>query len=83
MQLPVNHAINMNPPTPTPNEMKLPSLFQIAAYFEDFFPAGGRKRPVAELRQTPFADLMSQPEKLMAVLKLAQLNKFSQPTKVG
>jgi len=63
--------------------MDIPSVFLIAAHFEDFFPPEGWKRRARKLRQHPLAKLMSQPEKLMAVLKLAQLNKFSQPTKVG
>lgn len=68
MQLPVNHANDMKTPTPKPSELKTPSLFQIASYFEDFFPAGGLKRPMAQLKQTPFAEWLLQPEKLMAVL---------------
>ena len=45
-----------------------PSLFQIAAFFEDFFPAGDFRRSLPALRRLPFADLMSSPDKLMTVL---------------
>jgi hypothetical protein len=72
MQLRINHSNDMNTPTSTPKEITMPSLFQIAAYFEDFFPAGGRQRPVAQLRQSPLADLMLQPEKLRALLATSQ-----------
>jgi len=49
-----------------------PSLFQIAAFFDDFFPAGGFNQPMAAFRHLPFAELMSSPEKLMAALKSNQ-----------
>ncbi len=60
------------------NEMTMPSLFQIAAFFEDFFPAGGSQRPASELSH-PFANLMSQPEKLKALLLSARFEKRSLP----
>jgi hypothetical protein len=56
----------------TPNSVsdvpRVPSLFQIAAFFEDFFPNGRIKRYAPSVRQLPFADLMVNPKKLMKVL---------------
>lgn len=49
-------------------ESGMPSLFQIAAFFEDFFPAKG-KEPTESLRQLPFAEYMLNPEKVMALLR--------------
>ena len=54
---------------PNQNEMKVPSLFQIAACFEDFFPAAGSNQRALAVSRTPFANLMSHPEQLMAVLR--------------
>lgn len=51
-------------------ESAAPSLFQIAAFFEDFFPAGERwKAAVARTSHLPFAEFMSNPAKLWAVLR--------------
>src|SRR5580698_5957874 len=47
---------------------RVPSLFQIAAFFEDFFPAGGFKRPVSPAKYLPVAEYMSNPQKLMNLL---------------
>ena len=55
------------------NEITVPSLFQIAAFFEDFFPADNFGQPTAKLRQTPFADWLLHPEKLAALLKSTPL----------
>ncbi|HEX9048501.1 MAG TPA: isoamylase early set domain-containing protein [Verrucomicrobiae bacterium] len=46
-----------------------PSLFQIAAFFEDFFPNSGFPQSLPAVKHLPFANLMSSPEKLMAALK--------------
>ena len=51
------------------DEMDIPSVFLIAAHFEDFFPPEGWKRRARKLRQHPLAKLMSQPEKLRAALQ--------------
>jgi hypothetical protein len=56
----------------THNGTIVPSLFQIASYFEDFVPKAGLKRPALALSNTPFAELMLHPEKLEAVLKSAK-----------
>jgi hypothetical protein len=45
-----------------------PSLFQIAAFFEDFFPNRGFK-PAAAPRSLPIAEVMVNPEKLMTILR--------------
>jgi len=52
-----------------PSAPGFPSLFQIAAFFEDFFPAHGFNRSVSRLKHLPFAELMSSPDRLMAALK--------------
>ncbi len=52
--------------------MDIPSLFLIAAHFEDFFPPDGLKRRTVKLRQ-PLAKLMSHPEKLRAALQSFQV----------
>jgi len=46
-----------------------PSLFQIAAFFDDFFPAGGSTRASSWASDLPFADIMVNPDKLMKLLK--------------
>ena len=47
----------------------VPSLFQIAAFFEDFFPNAGMKRSMPSTGHLPFAEVMVNPEKLMNLLK--------------
>ena len=47
----------------------VPSLFQIAAFFEDFFPHGGWRQSSRALERLPIAEFMSNPDKLMKVLK--------------
>jgi len=47
----------------------VPSLFQIAAFFEDFFPNRGSKQSVPSTGNLPFAEIMVNPEKLMTLLK--------------
>ena len=51
--------------------MTMPSLFQIAAYFEDFFPDGGLQRSVSALWPSPLADFLLHPERLNAWLASA------------
>jgi hypothetical protein len=46
----------------------VPSLFQIAAFFEDFFPSSGFRRPATPVTHLPVAEYMSNPEKLMNLL---------------
>jgi len=62
----------MNPAILSQNENVVPSLFQIAAYFDDFFSATGLKKPAPKLSRMPFADLMLHPKKLAAVLESAK-----------
>jgi hypothetical protein len=47
----------------------VPSLFQIAAFFDDFFPSDGPKPPAAPAKHLPVAEYMLNPEKLMTLLK--------------
>jgi len=47
----------------------VPSLFQIAAFFEDFFPNRGTMRSIPPVAHLPFAEVMVNPEKLMTLLK--------------
>jgi hypothetical protein len=49
-----------------------PSLFQIAAFFEDFFPNGGFRGSMPARQRLPFEDVMSSPEKLIAALTAAK-----------
>jgi len=58
----------------------IPSLFQIAAFFEDFFPSTGLTQ-AAKLQpgHLPFAEYMLNPEKLMAVLKTAKGDRPATP----
>jgi hypothetical protein len=53
------------------NEPLIPSLFQIAARFEDFVRPSVPK-PALAPHPTPFAELMLHPEKLEAALKTAK-----------
>ena len=62
----------MKTSAPTQSKPMVPSLFQIASHFEDFVPAAGLKKPMPALSNTPFADLVSHPEKLEAALKSAR-----------
>jgi len=43
----------MNAASPLQGERTMLSLFQIAAYFEDFFPAGGIQRSASSMRPSP------------------------------
>jgi hypothetical protein len=54
------------------DNQQTPSLFQIASYFEDFFPPTGVRRLAPAFRQMPFARLMMHPGKLKAVLAPAK-----------
>jgi len=47
----------------------VPSLFQIAALFEDFFPADRFRQPVTPLNHLPIAEYMVNPEKLLQLLR--------------
>ena len=46
----------------------VPSLFQIAAFFEDFFPSGGFRPTVVPAKHLPVAQYMLNQEKLMNLL---------------
>jgi len=46
-----------------------PSLFQIAAFFEDFFPSRGLKQPAVPMNHLPVAEYLLNPEKLMKLLR--------------
>lgn len=52
-------------------ERSVPSLFQIAAFFEDFFPSSGLRQSLTPKRHLPFADYMN-PEKILAMLRTAK-----------
>jgi hypothetical protein len=47
----------------------VPSLFQIAAFFEDFFPAKGRKQSASAPRHLPIAEFMLNPEPRLNLLQ--------------
>lgn len=49
------------------NEPALPTLFEIAARFEDFAPT--LPTAIKALGRMPFAEMMRRPEKLVVVLK--------------
>lgn len=73
IQFPIKNSYSMsdamNASNPKQNEEAIPSLFQIAAFFEDLFPAAGSRKPAPAVSQLPFANLISHPKKLEAVLK--------------
>ena len=54
-----------------------PSLFQIAAFFEDFFPADGRRRPFVSKTHLPVAEYLLNPEKLLNLLRSAKPESVS------
>jgi hypothetical protein len=53
----------------------VPSLFQIAAFFEDFFPSGSKC--TAPVRHLPFAELMLDPRKLKRLLQTGRLENHA------
>jgi hypothetical protein len=59
----------MNSSESSTSNSQTPSLFQIAAFFEDFFPAAGSRRSEAAMAHLPIAEYMLDPAKLMAVLR--------------
>jgi len=75
LQFPIKNSYSMsdamNDSNANQNEEAMPSLFQIAAFFEDLFPAAGSRKPAPAVSQTqaPLANLISNPKKLEAVLK--------------
>ncbi|HSY75142.1 MAG TPA: isoamylase early set domain-containing protein [Dongiaceae bacterium] len=69
LQLQIKHAMKTS--AFIENEPLIPSLFQIAARFEDFVRPAAPK-PVPAPHPTPFAELMLHPEKLEAALKTAK-----------
>jgi hypothetical protein len=64
----------------TQNQTTSPSLFQIAAYFEDIFPPGNSRKAAAGLAQTPVAEFMRNPEKLKSFLMSARPEHKSDAT---
>lgn len=72
-QLQIKNSNSMKILTQPQNGTIVPSLFQIASYFEDFVPATGSKKPATASSNTPFADLMLHPEKLKAALNSAKI----------
>jgi hypothetical protein len=66
LQLQIKHAMKTS--ASIQNKPILPSLFQIAAHFEDFISPGTSKF-VPSSSETPFADMMLYPKKLAAILK--------------
>jgi len=66
---PSNVHIVMKTSVSTSFATTVPSLFQIAAFFEDFFPNRGAKQSVPPTGNLPFAEIMVSPEKLMTLLK--------------
>jgi hypothetical protein len=63
-------AMKMNTSNPNQDETP-PPLFQMAAFFEDFFPASGARKPAPALRPAPFADLRRHFQNLKAKVKSA------------
>jgi hypothetical protein len=63
----------MKAPVLNLDKRHVPSLFQIASYFEDFFPPAGIKKSAPTFRQMPFAHVMMHPGKLKAVLAPAKV----------
>lgn len=62
----------------TESKPMLPTLFQIAANWDNYAPASTLKNsPV--LGQIPFADLMLNPQKLVIALKAAKAEKTRSP----
>jgi hypothetical protein len=72
LQLQIINSNSMNSSTSTQNKPMVPSLFQIAAHFEDYVHAAGVKKPALTLSRTDFADLVSHPEKWEAALNAAR-----------
>jgi hypothetical protein len=54
-----------------------PSLFQIAAFFEDFFPSGNSRPTPSSSRHLPVAEYMLEPEKLMRLLKSGRMESHA------
>jgi hypothetical protein len=51
----------------------VPSLFQIAALFEDFFPDGAWKPARTSMKHLPVAEFMLNPEKLVTFLRSGKM----------
>lgn len=50
-------------------ESTVPSLFQIAAFFEDLFPPEGLRQSASAISHLPIAEYMLNPEKLTTLLR--------------
>ena len=53
-------------------ESSVPSLFQVATYFEDFFPSQNFKQPAVAKHSLPVAEYLLNPQKLMSLLRPAK-----------
>lgn len=78
---PVSEAMNTS--NPKQNEMTPPTLFQMAACFEDFFPGGDSGQPAPALRQAPFADLGRHFQNLKAMVKSVHPQNNAAPRRDG
>lgn len=56
-----------------------PSLFQIAAFFEDLFPGSGFRPVSATGGELPIANLLANKDKLMSLLHFGNLGNASPP----
>lgn len=66
----VERPLSMKPSDSASMESPVPSLFQIAAFFEDFFPTRGARQIAREkISHLPFAEYMLNPERLVTVLR--------------
>jgi hypothetical protein len=57
---------------------QVPSLFQIAALFEDFFPNGGWTPAKSSMKHLPVAEFMLNPDKLMTFLRSGKMENSAQ-----
>src|SRR5580693_6790424 len=73
LEIQIKNANAMKPSATSQNEMLVPSLFQLAAHFEDIVAAGSLRQSATRLSQTPFAGLMMHPEKLVSLLKFSKV----------
>lgn len=58
----------------------VPSLFQIAALFDDFFPPEGIRQSASALSHLPIAEYMLNPEKLMNLLRTPKASAAPAPS---
>jgi len=79
-----SNKIDIHMPMKTSDSISIgssvPSLFQIAAFFEDLFPSEGLNRSAAAISHLPIAEYMLNPDKLMALLRSAKTADSSTAT---